>query len=307
VDALSDVLSKSRVKGAVFCRAELAAPWGVLTKGAEKAIFHVIVRGAGCAIVGDQTVWWRAGDLVVLPHGHAHVLADSADTEPVWIGGLPSEPGADGLPCLTHGGQGAATSILCGSFELASEARELLLPALPPLLHVRGGEGPASAWLDATLRLLASEAGGAAPGAAAVVSHLADVLFVHVLRAWMERETETSRGWLGALSDAQVARALGAIHRAPAQGWSVDDLAREAGMSRSALYTRFTDRVGEPPAAYLTRWRMHLARQALREGHGLATVASEVGYGSEAAFSRAFKRQVGVSPARWRSAARHAP
>ncbi len=296
MDFLSRVLEVAEVRGSIFCRAELGAPWGVSTRGMEGAVFHVIVRGSAHLLVeGERPVSLRSGDLVVLPHGSPHVLADQPDTRPAHIATLPTTVGPDGLPCVTHGGDGPRTSIVCGSFRFSEEAGECLRPLLPTVLHVAGGS--AAGWLDTTLRVLADELDGARPGSQLLVSRLADMLFVQVLRAWA---ATSGGGWLGALTDPHLARALSAIHGEPASPWTAASLARRAGLSRSAFYTRFQDRVGEAPSAYLTRWRMLLARRALRGGAGLAEIADRVGYGSEAAFSRAFKRQVGMPPSAWR-------
>jgi len=309
MDGLSQFLSAVRVEGSLFSRAEMGAPWGVLTRGADAGIFHVVVRGAGFVEVegSEALVPFRAGDLLVMPHGHGHILRDTPDSPHRHIGDWPAERGADGLPCVLAGRDGPATSLLCGTFRLDPEARELLLPLLPPLIHVPGGPSPAASWLDATLRLMADELDAQRPGGAALVARLADLLFVHVLRAWIAQAPDGSLGWLTALADPRLARALGCIHGAPEKGWSVEALAREAGMSRSAFFSAFSSQVGEAPAAYLLRWRMALARARLRRGtDGIAAVAEGVGYGSEAAFSRAFKRHVGESPSAWRRRARAA-
>ena len=202
-----------------------------------------------------------------------------------------------GRPDLCHKG---LYCLLCGTVRLGPEAQEMLLPLLPPLMHVQGGRSPTAGWLDVTLRMMVDELDSGRPGGEVLVARLADLLLVHVLRSWIE-ESSKRTGWLTALGDPRLGRALGCIHAEPGRAWSVDALAREAGMSRSAFFTVFSDRVGETPAAYLLRWRMALARERLRRGSdGLAQVAEAVGYGSEAAFSRAFKRHVGESPSKWR-------
>ncbi len=306
MDALSDVLSLLRVRGSVFCRAELSGPWGVHTKGSDAAIFHVVVRGAGWILVDgeEQPRAFRAGDILVLPHGHPHVLSDPPGATTTHIRALPHRPGVDGLPCVCHGGGGSETSILCGSFHLGPEAQLALLPFLPPLIMASAGLGTTAAWLDATLRLLAGEVVSERPGAAVVVERLADVLFIQVLRSWVEEQRATGGSWLAALGDPQLSRALAALHRQPEEPWTASRLARQAGMSRSVFYQRFERVVGEPPAAYVTRWRMLVARRGLRQGGSVFEVAEQVGYGSEAAFSRAFKRAVGQSPSAWRREAR---
>ena len=301
-DPLSSLLSASPVRGSIFCRAELGAPWAVSTLGADFAIFHVVVRGAGFIVLNGRSVAWRAGDVLVLPHGNAHVLTTEPGLEPVPIASLDDPIGADGLPCVTTGGDGPTTSILCGTFRFSSVAAGHLLPQLPPLLHLQAAGGPTAEWLDATLRLLGAEAASGLPGSETVIARLADVLFVQAVRAWVREGADP--GWLSALSDPQLARVVGAIHAAPERPWTAASLARKAGMSRSLLFERFGSTVGESPSAYLARWRMLLARDALREKLAVAEVAERVGYSSEAAFSRAFKRHVGESPARWRAAQR---
>ncbi len=308
MDALSSSLSMLEVHGTVFCRAQLGRPWAVHTKGSQAAIFHVIVRGAGwIEVEGEpEPLPFRAGDLLVLPHGHPHTLSDPPGTPSVHIRTLPHQPGVDGLPCVCHGGEGADTSILCGSFHLGIEARAALLPFLPPLILASGSAGSTAAWLDATLRLLADEIDSDRPGAAIVVERLSDVLFIQALRAWVSQQRAAGGSWLAALVDPQLSRALAALHEQPGRPWTAARLARTAGMSRSAFYQRFEAVVGEAPAAYVTRWRMLVARRGLRRGDSIYDVAERVGYASEAAFSRAFKRAVGSSPSVWRRVAAQA-
>ncbi|MCP4870911.1 MAG: AraC family transcriptional regulator [Proteobacteria bacterium] len=298
-------MSIVRVEGSLFSRAEMTAPWGVSTRGAGDGIFHAVVAGAGqLEVEGEPTRSFRAGDLLVMPHGAAHVLRDASGSPVRHISQWPSEREDDGLPCLRGGGPGAPTSLLCGTFRFDAEGRTSLLPSLPAVIHVSGGQ--ATGWLDSTLRHLADELASGRPGGAVLAARLADLLFVGVLRAWIE-EADDATGWLAALGDPQLSRALGAIHGDAARSWTVAELAREAGMSRSGFFARFSERVGEPPAAYLTRWRMTVARAQLRRtSDPLIEVAERVGYGSEAAFSRAFKRSVGVPPATWRRAVRAA-
>lgn len=306
MDALSEFLSAIRVEGSLFSRAELTAPWGVQTRGAGDGIFHAVVAGAGqLEVEGEPVRSFRAGDLIVMPHGAAHTLRDVAGSPARHISQWPSDVEEDGLPCLRGGGPGAPTSLLCGTFRFDEEGREALLPLLPPVIHVQGGGSGTAAWLDGTLRMLADELASGRPGGSVLVARLADLLFVHVVRAWLEQAPTSSAGWLAALSDPRLARAVAAMHGDAAKGWTVAELAREAGMSRSSFFQSFSAVVGEPPAAYLVRWRMTLARAQLRRtGDGLARIAERVGYGSEAAFSRAFKRQTGQSPSAFRRSAR---
>ncbi|MFT4627685.1 MAG: AraC-like DNA-binding protein [Myxococcota bacterium] len=301
-DVLSDVLSQLRVRGSLFSRAELSHPWGVHTTGTPTAMFHVVLEGAGWARTSDgQHHGFRAGDLILFPRGSAHELTAEVGLPTAHIAKLPRED-APGLPIVRHGGGGRPTSLLCGTFELGLDGRDFLLGLLPDIVHVRGGSGHTAAWLDATLALLAHEVKAARPGHELLVRRLAEVLFVQVLRAWVQQEGVEHGGWLGALSDPHIGRALGRVHGEPGGPWTARSLADAAGLSRSAFYTRFDRLVGQPPSQYLLRWRMCLARRALREGSaGMAQIAGEVGYASEAAFSRAFKREVGVAPSVFRA------
>lgn len=305
-DPLTEVLRVARVEGALFSRAEGRCPWGVHTRGARAGIFHVVLRGQGHAraLERGRAVLSRAfseGDLLLFPHGHAHALSDVEAGDTAWISELPTRPGDDGLPVVTAGGGGGDLELLCGTLRFDDEASRVLLPYLPALMHARGGA--LGGWVDATVRQLAHEAQRGAPGSGLVVARLAEVLFVQAVRAWVASPEGGGPGWVRALGDPSLARALALLHGAPEQPWSVDHLAKRAGLSRTVFYDRFTAAVGEAPAAYLARWRMTLARRALRDpGASIPEVAARVGYGSEAAFNRAFKRVVGAPPGAWRRA-----
>jgi AraC-like DNA-binding protein len=306
-DALTPLLAQLGIRGAIFSRADLAAPWGVRTGGASTAIFHVVVRGAGFAQrLGDDgtlagaPVAWRAGDLVLFPHGAPHALTDQPEGPTRPIHSLTTEPEPGQLPSIRVAGGGACTDLLCGTLQFEPWGAALLLPHLPPLLHVPGGEGATATWLDATLRMLGAEVAEGGPGSEAIISRLSEVLFIHAVRAWAGQQPEGA-GWVGALAHPGLAAALGAAHARPAEPWSVARLARAAGMSRSAFSACFAQRVGVPPATHLMRWRMGLARRALATtDHGLAEIADGVGYASEASLIRAFLRETGETPTRWR-------
>lgn len=301
MDVLTDVLGMLHLTSRVYCRSELRAPWGLDMPPARRMAFHVVDRGgAWLRSEGeDELTALAAGDLVVLPHGDGHQLADHPETldQPL----VELKQTGSGCPRLQLGGSGPATTLVCGYFHLEEGGWEdhPLVPLLPDLIHVKGEDRRKVPWLEATLRFLVDEAGSGRPGTDAVVQRLTDVLFVQVLRAWLEQE-EVPPGWLGALRDPQVGRALTLLHMNPERGWIIADLAAEVNMSRSAFAARFTALVGEPPLTYLTRWRMRLAAGLLREGVPLFKVAERVGYESEAAFSVAFKRERGVPPGQYR-------
>ena len=305
MDALSRILQTAHVSGSLFSRAELRTPWGVHTRTMPDAIFHVVVRGSGYITLDAEPVPvpFRAGDLLVLTRGDAHTVSDRPAATTLDMADIPSVPGPDGLPCIHVGGDGPQTSLLCGTFTLAENSRDHLLPLLPQLLHVHGGT-PTAAWLDQTLRVMADEVDAGRPGSATIVARLADILFVQALRAWLQQSTDQQPGWLDALDDPHLSRALALIHDDPAAPWTAADLARRVGLSRTVFYERFTTRVGESPAAYLTRWRMTLARILMRRTtDGLGEIAEQVGYRSQTAFHKAFKRTVGSNPGAWRRAA----
>jgi AraC-like DNA-binding protein len=304
-DVLTDVLASLRLRGRLFCRSELSAPWSLALPASELAHFHVIERGGGwLRLEGEERSYpLAAGDLIVLPHGQAYTLSDSPKTEPVPLASLVQQPGGV-CALLKHGGDGPATAMICGSFQFEGRERHPLLSLLPPLIHIPGDQGRSAEWLDLTMRFLAHEARHPRPGSETLVTRLTDVLFVQVVRAWIEGQPEGGGGWLGALRDRQIGASLGMIHREPQRAWSVATLAAAVGMSRSAFAARFRALVGEAPLAYLTRWRMHLATGLLRgKGLTLFEVAGRVGYESEAAFSKAFKRQLGMAPGAFRSGA----
>lgn len=302
MDALPDLLRVVRADAALYSTFLGRGAWGVSTRGAPGAVFHAVLHGRGVLRPeGAGAVAFEAGDLLLLPHGSAHVIADGPATPGRWIRELPVRTAEAALPEVLAGElEGAApTRILCGTLRFDPDSRELLLPQLPTVLHARGG-GAATAWIAATAALAAEEAAGDQAGAELLLARVADVLLVQVLRAHAAGE---GRGWLGALADPVLARPLRLLHAEPARDWSVAELARRAGVSRTVLFERFQERLGEPPGAWLLRWRMWLARRALRRAEArVGEVGRAVGYQSEAAFTRAFTRAVGATPSAWRKA-----
>lgn len=306
MDALTDVLRAVRLGGTVFARAEVCSPWAVHTTGAPTGIFHAIVRGSAiCIPAGDAApIHLAAGDVVLLPHGDGHTMCDSLATPAVPIRERITKVEGEDVGQLRIAGDGPATTILCGSFALERGGAHPLLGVLPRVLLVRGDDGPLSEWVGTTLRMMARELDERSPGAETVITRMTDLLMVYALRAHIARLGPGQGGWMGGLKDPQVGRALAVIHRQPRDPWDVPSLAARAGMSRSGFSARFTELVGEPPAQYLTRWRIHLAERALRsEPATVAEIASRVGYGSEVAFSKAFKRFTGSPPGEYRRAA----
>lgn len=303
-DVLTSVLRSLRLQGSVFCRAILSAPWGLDLEPQEYAHFHVLEQGnAWLRLKREKRPQaLREGDLVVIPHGGGHVLTDAPATRPVPLGSLVKPLGPGGLhQVVRFGGGGGTTRLICGAFRFGPSARHPLLAVLPPAILVRGSAGRPPSWLKPILDSLDSEARRNQPGAETVISRLTDVIFVQAVRAWIDTQPETEGGWLGALRDPQIGRSLVLIHRQPEQTWTVASLAAGVGMSRSPFSARFASLVGEGPLSYLRRWRLQLAGDLLvREPLTIAEVAMRVGYQSEAALSRAFRREWGVSPTAYR-------
>lgn len=298
-DPLSTVLGRARVEAAFFSRALGASPWAVETRGATSGIFHVLVRGAAVLEVEGERVELHPGELVVLPTGPAHVLRSLAPCAPTWIGALPRAD-TDGLPTVCAGEGVSDTEVLCGTLRFGPFGDELLVAHLPRVLHARG---PAlAAWVGA----LSTELAARPPGADAVAACLGELLFLLALREWLG--AADAPGWLAGLVHPDLGRALARVQADPAADWTVARLARAAGLSRTYFAELFARIVGMPPVAWVIHWRMLIARQLLADPRQtIPAVAEAVGYSSEAAFHRAFHREVGEPPARWRRRTSAAP
>jgi AraC-like DNA-binding protein len=301
-DALTDILDMLKPRGRVYCCSEMSAPWAMSLPADGYAHFHVIERGgAWLRLEGaKQLTPLASGDLVLMPHGNGHVLADSPKTKPVPINRL-VEGKADSAILLQHGGGGAQTLMICGSFQIVNSDHNPLLAVLPPLIHIPGGREQLDGWLEPTLKMLAYEARHLRPGSETMVGRLIDIILLQAVRVWIEEQPQDRGGWLGALRDPHIGAALGLIHREPQRKWSVSALAREVAMSRSIFAAKFTSLVGEPPLTHLTGWRLWQASRLLAEENlPVGEVALRVGYESEPAFSKAFKRHFGQPPLAYR-------
>jgi AraC-like DNA-binding protein len=298
-DSLGEILHLLRLTGVLYCRAELTAPWAVEVPALPGLMaFAVVTSGAGwLELDGEPPRQLRQGDLALIPHGVPHRFSSGPGLPFAPLFEIPVERVGERYEIMRHGGGGALTQVTCGVMRLDHIAAESLVALLPRVLLIRAEDDTAGQWLHSTLALIAVEGAALRPGGETVMTRLADILVIQAIRSWLETSPDARTGWLAALRDEKLGRATAAMHRAPHAGWTVATLAREAGMSRSAFSARFTDLVGEPAMRYLTRWRLQLARMALRDGpQSLAGLARSSGYVSEAAFSRAFKRQFGMPP-----------
>ncbi|WP_104983153.1 AraC family transcriptional regulator [Sorangium cellulosum] len=296
-DALSEVLQDLRLSEGTYGRCELTRPWGIDLPPVDQARFHFVVSG-DCWLRAPKRGWLElhAGDVALLPRGAGHAIAGKARGRVTPLEEMPLEEIGDRAYTMRAGGAGARTILVCCSVGFAQPAVHPLLQLMPPLLLVRGG-GADDTVLPVLLDAMADEVLRRRVGAATVMTRLADVVITRVIRAWVESRSEDTRGWLAAIRDPQIGRALAAIHQRPGEPWSVESLADVASMSRSLFSERFAAVVGVPPARYLARWRMHVASGWLRDDRvTVAEAAERLGYDSEAAFSRAFKRFSGVPP-----------
>jgi AraC-like DNA-binding protein len=298
-DPLGEALHFLRMNGAFYCRSELTAPWGMTMMPMPGYVwFHVVTTGRVLLEAGDaEPTLLQPGDLGLVPHGEGHVLRSEPGVPVPNVLDLDREEISDRYEILRHGGGGAPTMLICGAVRFDHPAAHNLVEILPPLLHVEPSSSPQLDWMQSTLRLMAVEARELRPGGEAVITRLGDILVVQAIRSWLETDAAARTGWLGALQDRQIGRALALIHREPSRAWTVASLADELAMSRSAFAARFTELVDEPVMQYVTRWRMQVAVNSLKEeGATVAELANRLGYRSEAAFARAFKRVIGVPP-----------
>lgn len=301
MDALTDILKSLNLSGGINFGCELSAPWGMQIGQTVVAEFHVVARGSCWLSMADVApVCLQAGDIVVFPHGQAHVLLDALDSQK-----LPAEQ-IVGNAKITHygpviyGGGGMLTNLLCGYFEFDRKAHTPLLEALPTFIHIRGADTAEMSWLQTTINFICYEARISRPGTEAVVNRLVEVLFIQIMRAYMA-QSSLPLGILAALADAKIGLALNAMHQNPEYHWTLDELAQQAGMSRTAFSQRFHALAGQTPMHYLTVWRMQKAKKMLESGNmTMLAIAEQASYQSEASFSKAFKRCIGLSPGAYR-------
>lgn len=282
MDVLSNVLTITNLATHVQGAQEFVAPWEMRIDAHERSTLHIVRRGACWLHRADAApLRLNAGDVVLLTQGDAHTLSSHHDGR--------SDPTAQ------------TASLQSASYELSREGAHPLLALLPPVIHVSAPEARTDSELQVLLRLAIQETNGSGAGGDFVLHRLVDALFVFLVRDWLRTQPEATCGWLGALRDPQIGKALALIHERPQATWTVELLARSAAMSRAAFAKRFTDFVGEPPLTYITRWRMDLAAKMLRESREpVARIASKVGYISETAFAKAFRRRRQVAPGAYR-------
>jgi AraC-like DNA-binding protein len=313
MDPLLDLLRSLHLTGGVFLEAEMTAPWSVTShiapgdyRGLSQAPTHVIgyhyITEGRCRVSldGRHVADARAGDIILVARNDHHDLANGAAVPSVPAGQLATRPEAAGLWRIQHGGGGERTRVLCG-FLATSVSHPAIAEVLPPLLTISVEDGAAAAWIESSFRFVGQGVMRGDPESIPLLGKLAELLFIEAVRRHVASLPPDHHGWLAGLRDPVVGRALALLHGQKDRRWTVDELAREAGASRSVFADRFTSLIGEAPIRYLTRHRLQQAADRLRETQdGVADVAFQAGYESEAAFSRAFKRAYGLAPAVWR-------
>jgi AraC-like DNA-binding protein len=323
MDVLSEVLKAVKLDGAMFHNAEFSAPWCVRQPASRSVasylspdskhviIYHLVTEGRGYAHVegDDRSVPLTAGDIVIFPHGDPHILRNGSPIkpEPVDYQQALERMLSEGLKVSRLGGGGEITKFICGYLVCEPQLSGVFLGGLPPIMKVNIRDDASGQWLENTIRYTVGNADASRPGDEAVLAKLSEVLFVETLRRYIALLPREQTGGLAGVRDSEVGKALALLHRQPAHPWTIEELATAVGTSRSVLAERFRRYLSETPIAYLTRWRLQLGAQLLKStSSGVAQVAAEVGYESEPSFNRAFKREFGLPPARFRTRSKSA-
>ena len=300
VDPLGEALHFLHMRGVFYTRSEFTAPWALeLPAFPDCLMFHVVTSGRCWLEVegGGDPHFLQPGDLALVPHGEGHRLASEPGVPAAKLFDLPREQVSERYEILRHGQGGSPATLICGTVRFDHPAAHQLVRLLPKLIRIEVWQSPHMEWIQSTLRLMAAEARELRPGGETIITRLADILVIQAIRTWLAEDPSAKTGWLGALQDKQIGYSILLIQRDPAREWTVASLAEEVAMSRSAFAARFKELVGESPLQYIARWRMNLALTWLKEENvPLGELANRLGYRSRAAFSRAFKRLIGVSP-----------
>jgi AraC-like DNA-binding protein/mannose-6-phosphate isomerase-like protein (cupin superfamily) len=299
VDPLGEALHFLHMDGVFYSRSELTAPWGMdLPTMPDCLMFHVITSGRCLLEVdGVEPRWLQPGDFALVPHGDGHQLLSESGVEATDLFAIPRVQMSERYEFMRHGNGGAPTNLICGAVRFDDPAAHHLTKLLPRLIFIEAWQSPHMEWIQSTLRLMASEAKELKPGGETIITRLADILIIQAIRSWMVEDPTAKTGWLGALQDEQIGRAILLIQRDPARAWTVASLATEVSMSRSAFAARFMELVGQSPMQYVIQWKMTTALNWIKAGKiKLSELHSQLGYQSQAAFSRAFKRFFGFPP-----------
>ena len=321
MDVLSEVLKTVRLDGAIFYNAECSAPWcfrqpashimaSYLSSASKHVIiFHLLTEGRGYTQFDGEgrSIPLNAGDIVIFPHGDPHIMGNGLPVKPVDSAEALERVLSGGLPVSRYGGGGEITKLICGYMACEPQLSQVFLSGLPPIVKMNIRNDASGQWLEHSIRYSVGQADAAGPGGEAVLAKLSEALFIETLRRYIALLPPEQTGWLAGVRDQAVGKALALLHRKPTHPWTVASLANEVGVSRSVLAERFRRYLSETPMAYLTRWRLQLGVQMLTStNNSVAQIAAEVGYESEPSFNRAFKREFGLPPARFRKESKSA-
>lgn len=298
-DPLGETLHQLRLNGSLYCRSELSGNWSLeMPKFADKMMFHIITVGqCWLQVEGAEPVLLQQGSLALVTQGQGHIISSNPELPGVPFFDAGVQQISERYETLKIQGDGSITELTCGVMDFDQVTGQKLIQQLPGLLLLDQLDQSRQRWLNTTLEFIATEARQLKSGGETIITNLADILIILLIRHWLEQSHEAQRGWIGALRDKHIGIALRAIHHQPERNWTVDSLAKECGLSRSGFSARFTQLVGNSAKYYLTEWRMNLAYQRLQQSSvPLIVLAEELGYNSEAAFSRAFKRVMGIAP-----------
>lgn len=298
VDPLGEALHALRLSGTFLCRSELSAPWGIgLSAMPGSLMFHIVTEGsAWITFTNGEKVQLGAGDFALVPHGSGHAIADDPKTHAINLFDYDRPLLSPRYELLEVDGGGESAGLICGVGSVKDPAARRMIGLLPRIIPMQASS-PGNEWLRGSVQVMMEEARSLGPGGDAVITRFSDILVVQAIRHWLQADPNAQTGWLGALQDPQVGRALAIIHRDPTHPWTVESLAGAVGVSRSGLAARFADLVGETPMTYLRQWRFEVARNWLRDtDQTLAEIGEQLGYESEASFSRAFKKATGQTP-----------
>ena len=301
MDVLTDVLDALELKGCISARRALVPPWRYNFAASRDMIFHLLSSGGGyLSIEGEPTpLQIKDGGVLLFPFGHAHSICDEL-TSPLTQVLHVAYSAQSEYPTSADAEEGSRMVVLCGAFRLEHPGAFPLLHSLPNVIHIPTEQGQLAPGFAEIVHLIAGEAAAARLGTEVMLRRLTELLFIQVIRIWVEQQAGASKGWLAALHDQPISTALGLIHQSPERSWKVEELAAAVALSRPVFSARFSRLVGEPPIKYLTRWRMHRATRLLKNDVEVEKIAELLGYESGAAFRKAFKREVGIPPARYR-------
>lgn len=297
MDILSDILQKVKLSSAIYFKSDFSAPWGMNIPKGPFAQFHIVTRGQCILKTSDKSIRFFAGDIVVFPLGTSHWLADNEQSD--------RQHGMDVVQSIINGnslfsGNDISTTLICGHFEFDKSIEHPFLKELPEIIHIKDSERKELPWLENITNLVMQETGSEKAGSNIVVNKLGEVLFIHVLRAYI-KNIKKQKGFLAAIQDERISKVLKAIHNSPEKNWQLATLAKVGGMSRTSFSNTFKTLIGETPMHYITQWRILQAKDLLKESNkSVGEVAENVGYQSEAAFNRVFKKCVALTPLKYR-------